>query len=584
MLPDQSLQVREFAPIVERQPINVHYQRYEADSASDSSITWNIDAPFAGALLDNEVLIQYDVTITPNAAFQIGGMWDGANPAAGAGAGQVGAGAGNLAEALGSSLNENRLAFCEGFSVAASMQSCNVTINGQTLTQSPRKWMGEFMRFYASPHEEKTVCSLSGGEFDSGDHSSNVKDDGYAVMDLARHGVQATDTNNYKVADGYATFADAATGGVTDAINLLTDFPTDGEVWYNPGFTKRFYRLSKYARTQDEAAAAGPPIVAHAPDTVQLANSHRFADTLVVTVYERLPMSPFLLWEAKDGRHSIPYVDKMEIDLRFVGAAQKLALSLQGVMNADPTVTFHQGTGPKLHLKWYIPPMGMVMQPQVSIPIQKIKEYSKTFASVIAHANGVHQSTVKDESFNNIRLQQIPDLFMIYAKPVSSASVLRDPLEKHLEIQELRVTVNGDSGKVLQASSGRLFSLYVKNAPMAREREYEYDTWRKKYCTVVLTPADLGVLMPPGVNHGVTLDVELKAVSHYNLPSVRKRAFSNQSNGIQFELHILSIYDKYEMTLTNRGNAQLKLLNVPSPAVAQGVAQPDSADLAQAFA
>ena len=60
---DPSLVIHQFHPFVEKQPLNVHYQSYEADSAETRNVSWNIDSPFAGALLDNEVYIEYQVSI-----------------------------------------------------------------------------------------------------------------------------------------------------------------------------------------------------------------------------------------------------------------------------------------------------------------------------------------------------------------------------------------------------------------------------------------------------------------------------------------------------------------------------------------
>jgi hypothetical protein len=575
MLPDRSLQVREFAPIVEKQPINVHYQKYLADSFSTSSVTFNVDSPFAGALLDNELLVKYTVQVTPANVTEISGMFEGQVAVVGNAAGNLGANADLAASTPGALFPLNRLGLSQGFSVSSCLQSVNLTINGQTLTQSPRKWMGEFMRFYASPHEEATVCSMSGGELDSGDHSQRVLDDAGAVNDAATTAV-VQQPYFAAVQTGYQESRTIAAAG-SETLNLRTQFPVDGKQWYNPGLTRRFHKLARACRAQGAAANAA-----------SASGATRYVDNPTFTIYERLPLSPFLLWEAKDGRHSIPYVDKLEIDLRFVSVGEQLALAFQGTMNNPPIVNI-VAAQPELHLKWYIPPQGMVMQPQISIPVQKIKEYSSvipTNTTFIPDAD--HFSASATTTFSNIRLQQIPDLFFMYAKPALSQHRLRDPAEMHLEIEELRVTVNGDSGKVLQADSGRLFSLYIKNAPMAREREYDYDSWRRRYCTAVLTPADLGVLMPPGVNHGVTLDVEAKMRTHWNFDRVGRRGTDNAENnanpGRQYEFHILSVYDKYELTLTNRGNAQLKLLNVPSPAVAQGIAQPDAADLTQAFA
>ncbi len=121
---------------------------------------------------------------------------------------------------------------------------------------------------------------------------------------------------------------------------------------------------------------------------------------------------------------------------------------------------------------------------------------------------------------------------------------------------------------------------------MNKERVYDYLEWRKKYCTVVLAPADLGVRVPPGVNHGVTLDVRVRARSWWSVPRVGlgKPADAARDDTRPYELQVLMVYDKYQLTLTNRGNAQLKLQNVPSLDLPQQVSSVDAADLRAQFA
>lgn len=611
MLPAQSLQVSSFDPIVEKQPINVHYQKYTADSFSSSSVTFNVDSPFAGAMLDNEVLIEYKVTLKPHSdavpdgtvngggRFAFQNMFEGAGPAGG---GQ------NARAHTAVARTEGRMGLSAGWAVHNSLSSVSLTINGQTITQTPRKWMPEFMRFFASPHEEKSVCSLSGGEFDTGDYSTRTRDGGSA-MGLPTYAAAANSTlagtgYNLTAAGAVARRGRPAAGLVAvpgnNEVNLPPLYPTAEGTWYNDGYSKRWYRFAEHARLSGATAGSARPNAAPADSDAAAAvqNFSRYADEVSFTVYERVPASPFLLWDAKDGKHSIPYIDKMELDLRFVSDLTRYSMQGKYVLGdgfapaaaSIPLMSFLGTAGtsaPILHLKWYIPPPGMVMAPQVSIPIQKIKELS-IVNSGLAPAIAVTEvrSGEIDMTYANIRLQQIPDLLFVYAKLQEGAQLLRDPVEQHLEITELRITVNGDSGKVLQASSGRLFSLYLKNSPMARERNYDYQEWRKRYCTCVLTPEDMGVLQPPGINHGVTLDVLAKARSHWVYPTVGQRPAENPEGilGRAYDLHVMAIYDKYELTLTNRGNAQLKLLNVPSPSIAPQLAEPDQADLAQQFA
>lgn len=566
---DHSLTVQPFVASTEKQPINTHYQSYESTSSTETSVRFNVDTPFAGALLDNEVYIEYKCQINSTDVAYLPGLFEGYN----AGAATVNAEAGPVPAPQ----NLGRLALRQGFAVHNALESINLKLNGQSITQRPQIWMPEFTRFFASQEELSSICSMSGGELDCGSFGPILKDDATASREQF---TQATGVvTNLQTALGY-TYPYEVGGGGANTVNTVAALPTGSDRWYNEGFTKRAYRLAYNSRLDTTASAA---------DAAPASNASRYGVSISFSVWERVPVSPFMLWEAKDGKRSIPYIDKMELQLRF---SSNPALTLQGLndLAGGNTLSFLKAAeSPVLHLKWYIPPAGFVMEPERSIHVSLYEELPKT-AFDVAIADADKSSGTLTTRYNNIRLQQIPDLMFVFLKPEESVNNSRiiDPSEKHLEIESIKVTVNGDSGKLENASSGELFAMYCRNSPMAKHRKYEYDEWRRKYCTVALKPRDLGVKFGPGINHGVTLDVEVKAKSWWNLPAVG-RALSLNFEGVpgvastSYEMHIVCCYERYELTMTNRGNASLKLLNVPSPVRDPGLGQPDSLDLRRAL-
>lgn len=586
---DHSLKTHPFVPSTEKQPINTHYQSYTSTSATETSVRFNVDTPFAGAMLDNEVYVEYKVRIQAANVGDLHGMFE-AHALGGVNMARE-----DAQNALPAALYQGKFALRQGFAVHNGLESVNLKLNGQSMTQRPQVWMNEFMRFYASEDEVRNVCSMSGGEFDCGDFSYRTSDDAQVVGSrfLQDDAIQTT----IGVGVGYSppVTLDAAAGGAgVNTINLRTSLPISDHTYSrNSGFEKRFHRLAYKARL-----GAGEDGTANANDTEAVAPRH--SEDFVFSVWERVPISPFMLWEAKDGKRSIPYVDKMELQLRFSSNEYH---SVQGVLGTaagahiiaqpdHPHMSILGAGGaeaPILHLKWYIPPAGFVMEPEKSIPITIYEELPNT-GPLVAIGDAAYTSVSYTANYRNIRLQQIPDLLFIYLKPEESAANTRfsDPAEKHLEIEKLKITVNGDSGKLDNASSGELYSMYVRNSPMAKERLYNYDEWRRKYCTAVLKPRDMGVKFGPGINHGVTLDVEVTAKSWWNLPAVHRVSNINLESPLpipstQYELYVVAAYDRYELTLTNRGNAQLKLLNIPSPARDQQLAQPDALDLRRAL-
>ncbi len=579
---DPSLIVHKFHPFVEKQPLNVHYQEYQADNADRTSCNWNIDSPFAGALLDNEVLVEWTVQIPRAIAVA---QWSNST--------------GTVAINQGITNTDTReeLAFAQGFPMVSALAKMECVLNGQSLRTSPFKYIPEFTRFFSHPMETSGIATLAGGELDTESCA--------ALSNSTAH--TATLESNPGTMRKYRP----SWGSEDTAIPVQVDTPRfpagPNDRLVNKGYDKRLARM--WDRTAHYHGAKS------LIDTARTDNNFAPGDPRY-TLFERLPLSPFLMFEAKDGKRSIPYVDKMEVTMTFF--ANHIRLAMQGSdglrlarsPGAIPdalTATDWFTVKPKLHLRWYIPPPGMVLEPEISIPVSVYKETSKRISASAQSATfalGNARIDLGAFEHNNIRLQQVPDMMFIYLKPPAASTFIDFNPEHHLTIDSIEITINGDSGKLLRASSGELFSMYVRNSPMSKERVYDYDTWRQKYCTAVFVPSDLGVRVPPGVNHGVTLDIRVRLSQYWvarenwnwgestNIEAINfgKLAFLPRTNGLldpinhPYDFHFIGIYDKYELTLTNRGNAQLKLQNVPSLDLPQQVSAVDQADLRAQFA
>lgn len=573
--------VKQFSPSVSKQPLNTHYQEYVADSSSQTGCSWNIDSPFAGALLDNEVYVEYTVGLNYE------------NGVAGTGATyremfEGGAEPTDNTTGPFKSLpaNSYKLALRQGFAIHSGLQNCEVVINGQSLRQTPNRYMAEFARFYGHPSELEGVASMSGGCLDCGSFTSMTKDHASAPAPNAITEAVYEAELFLQDVDGVYPALSGGAAGTRSRLNRKA-FPTTDDRWHNEGFTKRCHRL------QDVWRESAVPNEASDADT-----QARYTAAKQIKVYERLPISPFLMWEAKDKKRSIPYVDKMELILTFYSSAVKLMFQ-STLPDADLAKIDWYTVAPRLHLKWYIPPPGSLMPPEVSIPVSQYKESVKSITiQNPASASALPLSSTAD--YENLRLQQIPDLMLIYLKPSPTNFNKAYASEHHLEIEQVDITVNGDTGKVLRANTAQLFTMYARNSPMRSHRKLDYQQWKKRFCTIALRPADFGVRVPPGVNHGVTLDVRLQVKSWWAVPSIG-HVFgpaaaapdgtaddSTHPGGLNtsaaWEMHILGIYDKYELTLTNRGNAQLKLQNVPSLDLPQSLAAVDRSDLRAQFA
>ena len=179
---------------------------------------------------------------------------------------------------------------------------------------------------------------------------------------------------------------------------------------------------------------------------------------------------------------------------------------------------------------------------------------------------------------------------MIWASPDPSVKASEDPSEFHLEIINLDISIDGDSGKLIQANQAHLFAMYIKNAANSNLTVHDFETWRKFYCTIALRPEDLGMRFGPGINHPISLAIRMRYRSNWVVPTgtieLGQNIGGNGRGDVIWgsrrpQLHVLSQYDRYELTLSMAGGSRRKLLAL-APPTAAGVPAPQG-DLSGVF-
>lgn len=551
MAVNHTLQIDEFAEQPEQLPVHIDYHEYTADQSSRAGCSFRVDSPGSGALMDSEAWIIYTVRLTSAAgglAFE------------------------TMFRALNSSITQTnqqrgvKIALRQGFTMQRAMQSISVNINGTTLVERPDRYTDQVLRFYTMPQEAETIMTGSGGYLDDGF--------GYALTEA--------DNPSFKSAGAVAQVLSIQPfpGFASNAANTVaSNSVPDSSYFINKGFSKRHQKFMRFLRE-----AGTPNVITDGSGVANVA----YPAALTLTLRERLPISPFMNYEARDLKRSIPHVNQMTVNINWnANMHQDRSLNSMIFQGHDAIaggtifqfleVNWFQ-TPPVLHLKWIIPPMGYRLPPQISIPIIDYQHFSQEFATLNLDNNASSRDTAQ-LTFNNIRLEQIPDYLFIYLVPEQSASAISHPSEFSLEIKSLDISTDGDAGKMLSATSIELYSMYVRNALGREMIRSDYEQWRKHHCVVVLRPEDMGLRYSPGIRNPVTLNIRCQAAIHWNRPqyslpddslgAAASSRFHNGNNlwgaaaGRLINWNILCEYRKYRLTLTESGGSRRELLSLP---------------------
>lgn len=353
------------------------------------------------------------------------------------------------------------------------------------------------------------------------------------------------------------------------------------ELFYNPGFSNRIYDLLRKFRGTivGDSFSTGNGVSANC--SVQN-NALYFAednDGFDLYVYEPVPLPPFKMWHNDGVGGIIPHVRDMTLRATFT--ANLLANMFMANYNVDSSNTLDKYGGfsidfssitssdCQIHMQWYLPPPSITIPREISIPLRK---YDMYISSTSNSAFNTSLSVVNNYSTNwqfqqyNISLDAVPDLLMIYVRYKNDTVRTNIPCDMHFELVSLTLQLENNGGKLNQITTFKMYQNWLKYIKFDDPPEMTFDEWRKYCCVAVLKPDDYGIIRGPGWDNVVVLGVQGTARNHWNNPSINmvgNESFFNLAITQQeIELVVLSIYDRWHLTLSADGTARANLTRI----------------------
>lgn len=559
-------------------PGQVLYEEITADSTSTSGFSFNFRSPADNALLDNCVIIEYPISIYTDPS-NVNWLAD------------LNSLGGGVVDA--DRMDEFHIALRQCYAMARAIQNLSVTINGSNFNVQPIYWLDALNRLYFSEEEAATLCSSSGGEFD-----------GPWVGSTPYYKMAASTLN--PGADGDISASYVGLAGIRPAARgWASNVPIgSGMYFHNVGLEKRFNRFLKKISAQsgsrgvmnhygaDDAAGNTDANVAYnAADDTALSragvNPAR-ADTAIVgadvngnvgdgvsfSVFERLPIAPFLFHNSKDARMSIPNIRQVNITAQFATDLWKHVL--QGEGNGQPQINGTENASTilkrvnfgknnankiKLHTRWYL--TNNSIPPTVRLRAPKYLQYLKeiTFTGNKATAAPIGPSSF---SFSNIQLDAIPDKFFIFAARRPEDYLNSYPSEFYLSIQSLTLTIGGSSGRLTSLIPAQMYDNFLRQSAHGGEKKLEFEDWYKYHCVAILDAADIGLIAGPGYNYKTNMTVNLDLVSYWDLESVYgRRRVPYVTGDTKFNIVVLCCYNQHYIELNSSGGSKSGMTMVP---------------------
>jgi hypothetical protein len=539
-------------------PGQVLYEEITADSTSTSGFSFNFRSPADNALLDNCVIIEYPCFIY-NSTAPNSDVWT------------------TDLENLGgaTAVNETRMdetliAFRQCFAFARALQNLSVTINGSNFNVQPIYWLDALNRLYFSEEEASTICTSSGGEFD-GPYPGPEP-----YFRLAGGSTNPGAGDNARFQPG---------GHMHQANAVASDIPIgNGYSFFNEGLEKRYQRFldrlysegatfgnkAPYRDTNTADGRAG--IVARADGAITKVTVVNNNDGVKVTVYERLPIAPFLFHNSKDARMSIPNIRQINITAQFAtnvwnhvlqGEANG-QLASAGFQDADNIKKISFMTEKcKLHTRWFltnnsIPPVVRIRAPKYLQYLQQIT-YNRTGAG--AHSG---PEATQEFTFSNIQLDAIPDKFFIFAKRIQDEYTMAMPSEFYLSIASITLTIGGSSGRLTSLTPYQMYESFLRQSAHGGEKKLSFQDWYKFRCCAVLDAADIGLVAGPGYNYKTNMTVKLKLESYWDIQGIYNRRDCPllQANS-NFNIVVLCCYNQHYIELNSSGGSKSGLTMIP---------------------
>ena len=544
---DNSLLIKEFQASADIVPLNTYYQTEEARTASDTTFTFYITSPGANMLLDPEILLKTYVSVVQDVTNVVNNrdhvlrnqFVDSSQAAKLSGMPRI-------------------LIPRQGFCLARAMTSISLTINGQVITCQPHEFQDALNRLYLSAEEGRTYCSTSGGTLD---------DDPFFPVTRSMSRPSFLNTNSA----GFHSFPDGA-DVLASNDNVAQQFAAADE---NIGATERYDTMKRYQRGMITQA------VSRASAYLKGANQV-YPDFYTRWFTEPLQIAPFYMYPKRDSKKSIPHVDSMTISIQF--NPRLLASMFQTLVNLDvavnaPTVydfvTKISIKKPKLLLRWYVPPVGTTLEDTYLLPVWIQRSFQDTQPNVAIL--GMNSTGTSDDiqrydmdthtfSYSNIRLEQFPDLLLIYIKKDPYLRETSDTSDDFNSISSLEISVDGIAGKLLTASSEQLYQMWLDNVRHDGKGVANYDAWQRKLCVVALRPRDLGLSAGPGVDHPLTMHIRGTWENrNVLLSSADQETLVHDIATTVRVLYVQTIYERYSLRMSADGRSRLTMLKLPMP-------------------
>lgn len=580
---------------VDKEPLFVQYQRYQAQSATSSDLSFYIESPANGVLLDNEVWLYYQLVLTDDIA---GDTDDGA----------LNENLGQVRSGWAASNNDDIFikgwancpnyytAFRSGLPMQRTCQNVALDINGTVMTYELSKYHDAMNRLYISQEEAPTVFSTSsGGGFDDGNHLGCY--DHYFPIKVGEYGTDLRTSVTVPAADdledpasvsvditpvinGYKTMTNVLGTG----IHSISSFVPESQHTFNKGFRQRGDNLEFRWRTANISASSA---VDAANVGAGASSGARYANSVIIKCYEKLCFSPFHFYDNRDIKMSIPNIRTLQLTFQFHNN-QKALMFRSAVISTEFTMDWWTANKPQLLMRWYTPPGGYAIPKQISIPISKMWNYTNATLSP-SSSRTINNSYILDNAYSwsdsfsvsNISLPAMPDLFILFFKRRLGSYTQIMPDDYNLSIDRIQIDMEGNSGKLNNCDSIQLWNMYRRHLRLYPVSRDSYINWRKYHCIVPITPSDLGVIKGAGFDNPIQISLSNIQLSYeYAFPSIGFQT-NHSGNGyispnfnpesenaainigsMNFDMHLVCVYDKYALTLTSDGSSELQLLRV----------------------
>lgn len=554
----------EFQKSITEVPLDVFYQNITCEQYNVSGFQFNIKQPGNRALLDPDIWIKYSIVVRETAVNSIRNLFE--NPGVN-----------------GTPLSDAKFAVRSGFALWRCMQNFSLQINNTTVTVQPYKWVDVVNRLYVSNEQSRHEFSMSGGEFDSGNHSNKTQNVPFyhQVATDARATNQPVGANQVTVnvalayPNGFmSNYPNPAAAPATNFTTLNHLRPTWPLMYdnYNPGFGYRTDKLTRKLRDCcGNASQLGTTGLQWIPRLAgsgvgQLVDGFQNMNYYKLDFYERLPLPLFKMYSNDSVYGVIPNVNQLQIQANFLALfTQNFFRGYDVFAAAVPAIqvewTKIQDSYCVLYLRWFTPPQTMVIPRELSIPYPKIVAWSKVISptAFAANDNNLYNNGYVEEY--NITLESIPDLLLIYLKQRNLNYDLSYPDDYLLEIVTLYINIDSSSGKLNQITTIDLYNKWKKILKHGDSNIIEFDEWRKYCCVACLQPDDYGVRFGPGYSNQTVLGVKIDYNNWWNIPTLGYGSQEIFPTG-NFDLYVTAIYNRNRLVIRSDGSASQDMLKV----------------------